>query len=154
MIELRVGDIFKQEDLDVIIHQANCFNTMKSGIAKDIAELYPEAVEADNRTIKGDKSKLGSYTCGVGKNDMHIINMYSQYHFYPRTVVHTDYEAMERAFKTIKEDYVSPSPPITIGIPLGIGCGLAGGDWNKVWEIIKKIFADDINYNIVICKKQ
>ena len=35
----------------------------------------------DNRTKKGDKSKLGSYTCGVGKDDIHIINMYGQYEY-------------------------------------------------------------------------
>ena len=41
-----------------------------------------------------------------------------------------------------------------MGIPYGLGCGLAGGDWNVVYNIINDVFYDcDDNYlHIYICK--
>jgi O-acetyl-ADP-ribose deacetylase (regulator of RNase III) len=65
-----------------IIHQANCFNTMGSGIACQIRQRYPEAYEADCKTISGDRSKLGKFSW-VKTNDgkYHIYNCYSQYQY-------------------------------------------------------------------------
>ena len=35
---------------------------------------------------------------------------------------------------------------LSVAIPYNIGCGLAGGDWNIVYEIISKLFKNtDIN---------
>ena len=35
---------------------------------------------------------------------------------------------------------------LSVAIPYNIGCGLAGGDWNVVYEIIYKLFKNtDIN---------
>ncbi len=35
--------------------------------------------------------------------------------------------------------------------PYGIGCGLAGGDWN-MYSAILKVFAESYNMNVIICK--
>lgn len=38
---------------------------------------------------------------------------------------------------------------LSMAIPYGIGCGIANGDWNKVYKIIEEVFSDyDIGYNI------
>ena len=42
MIELRDGDLLKQDDVQVIAHQVNCKGAMNSGIAKQIREKYPD----------------------------------------------------------------------------------------------------------------
>lgn len=150
------SDIFDQE-LDVIIHQANCFNKMKSGIAKEISKRYPEAVEADNRTKLGDRCKLGNFTIGIGSKDrLHIINLYSQYLF-GRGKCHTDYDAMKKGLKRFIKEYKSlfniTNSPLKVGIPHGIGCGLGGGDWSIVENIIKELFSNRKEFNVYICKK-
>lgn len=152
MIETRDCNIFDQKDIDVIIQQCNCFNTMGAGFAKEIKARYPEAFDADNRTKRGDVSKLGSYTCGVGKDGKHIINMYGQYR-YGRDKCYTDYEAVRKALQEFKDDYVTPSPPVVFGIPYKMGCNLGGGDWEIVCKILHDLFFEDDNFKLVICRK-
>lgn len=142
------GSIFDCPEADIIVHQANCFHTMGAGIAKVIAQKYPEAVKADKETIKGDKNKLGSFSIGFGKDRKIIINMYSQYSF-SNTHIETDYTAMETALEEIK--LFAKSHHRNIAIPYKIGCGLAGGDWNTVYNILMKIF-DKSDVKLIICK--
>lgn len=159
MIEYRDGDIFKQDDIDVIIHQCNCFNNMGKGIAVQVAKLYPEAVEADNRTKPGDPNKMGTYTVGVGKDGRHIVNMYSQYTYglaAGRKKKHTDYEMMEKALREIIEDYLPgyllTGLPVIIGVPYKMGCDLGGGNWIVVNTLLEKLFKDDERLHLVVCK--
>lgn len=65
MIEYRYGCVasaLKLGEVSVIAHQTNCFNTMNSGVAKAIRQLYPEAYFADCKTVKGDYKKLGGFS--------------------------------------------------------------------------------------------
>ena len=71
---------------------------------------------------------------------------------YPRDRCHTDYKAFNKCCKVLKnfiEEYKLNKDDITIGFPYKIGCGLAGGDWNIVYNIIEDEFKD---YNIKIYK--
>lgn len=52
----------------------------------------------------------------------------------------TDYEAMRKALKYIKK--WAENNNLSIAIPYGIGCGIANGDWNKVYKIIEEVFND------------
>lgn len=156
MIEHRNGDIFGFDDIDIIIHQANCFNVMGAGIAKVISEKYPEAVQADNRTIKGDKSKLGTFTSsGPCSDNKIIINMYGQYSYGGRKC-HTDYDAIEKALEEFIEDYESvccvTDIPLRVAVPYGMGCGLGGGDWKRVSAILNKLFEVRKEFTLIICK--
>lgn len=156
MIEIINNDIFKQKDIEVIIHQANCFCTMKSGIAKTISEVYPEAVEEDLKTIRGDKSKLGTYThvvCYDGFKNTIIVNMYSQYDYGYDKKIYTDIYHMKCALIHIFYRFRN----YTIGIPYGIGCGLGGESWDNVYKVIEdchnEIFKNYPELKIKICKK-
>lgn len=130
------GDLLKlayEGKFEVVVHGANCFCTMGSGIAKQIKALYPEAYEADLKTIKGDKNKLGTYTGAPimrGEKAFVIVNAYTQY-TYGTDSMKVDYEALRRCFNGIKKEFYG----CTIGYPL-IGCGLAGGSWEVVSKII------------------
>ena len=134
------GDLLKlamEGRFEVVIHGANCFLTMNSGIAKQIKALYPEAYEADLKTIPGDKNKLGSYTGAPimrGEKAFVIINAYTQY-TYGTDSMKVDYEALRKCFKEIKKEFHG----CTFGIPK-IGAGLAGGDF----EIISKIIEEEM----------
>ena len=57
------GDLIKlalDKRFDVIIHGCNCMCEMGAGIAKVIRSRFPEAYEADLKTEKGSRDKLGT----------------------------------------------------------------------------------------------
>lgn len=128
--------------VDVIIHQCNCFLTMGAGIAKQIALKWPLVLEADKRTIRGDRRKLGSFTM---THSIHgrptIFNLYSQYGMGGRSPdTSTNYVAMAEGMKAISDHLMANArlivgEPLIIGLPR-IGCGLAGGRWEVVEQII------------------
>jgi len=132
------GDLIKlalEGKFDVIIHGCNCFCTMGAGIAKGIKSEFPEAYEADLKTEKGNKDKLGTYSNAITERNGYkiiIINAYTQHHYKGRRMK-ADYEAIRSVFKKIKSNY----PGRKIGYPK-IGAGLAGGDWNIISEIIEE----------------
>ena len=139
MITLKVkGDLikaFKLDKFDGIVHGCNCFCNMGAGIAKTISKEFPVALEADKTTLRGDDSKLGSYT--IAETEFgNIINAYTQYH-YGFGKVNCDYDAILKVFTTLNKEYKGK----TIGIPL-IGCGLAGGDWSIVEKLINESTPD------------
>ena len=129
-------------EFDVIVHGCNCHNRMKSGFAKELVERIPEAEAADNKTIHGDEDKLGNYSMAI-KGNLFVVNAYTQYR-YGTDQVQVDYGAMRDVFKLIKRDFSGKR----IGFPL-IGCGLAGGDWNKVSAIIDDVLVGE-NYTCVV----
>ena len=132
------GDLIKlgkQGYFDVIVHGCNCFCTMGAGIAKAIKSEFPEAYEADLKTAKGDKSKLGSFsfaTIELDDSELVVVNAYTQFNWRGKGTK-VDYDAIRKVFESIKNTYEGKR----IGFPL-IGAGLAGGDWSLISEIIKK----------------
>jgi len=137
-------------DFDVIVHGCNCFCTMGAGIAKSIKQRFRRAYQADLNTVKGDKSKLGSYSLAVIEIDdrkVYIINAYTQYHW-KGTGNKVDYDSIRSIFAKIKVQFSGKR----IAYPL-IGAGLGGGDW----QIIKKIIETELkneNHTLVIFNKK
>jgi O-acetyl-ADP-ribose deacetylase (regulator of RNase III) len=132
------GDIIKlakEGNFDLIIQGCNCFCRMGRGLAKQVAEDIPDAVRADNLTIPGDINKLGNFTIGVIKDYNNfpisvIYNCYTQY-TYDSSKKPFDYDAFIMCLRKINHNNKGKR----IGIPL-IGAGLAGGDWEKIKQII------------------
>lgn len=125
--------------VDYIAHQCNCFNSFGRGIALTIKNRFPLAYLADQQTVRGDKEKLGTFT----KAD-NIYNVYGQftYGFKPQETI---YEALEeglrKVFSDILKDHVELNRTPVLGLPL-IGCGLAGGDWEVVKEMLNNLIAE------------
>ena len=114
----------------LIIHGCNCFHTMGAGVAKALRQAYPEVIEADRKTIRGDKSKLGSFSIAYLMDGRRILNCYTQFR-YGRGQRHFNYEAFTLCCRQITATF----PQCPIAMPF-IGCGLAGGDWDKVLTIL------------------
>lgn len=157
MIEVRLGDIFAQPDLDYVAHQCNLYHTFGSGIANTIKEKFPWAYEADIiHGIKGDMGRLGSY--GIvddPKCTRHgIINLYCQTGLHATDRV-THYAAMGKVLFDLEQKFVRDhfpgDNPTVIGIPYGIGCGLANGQWPIVEHLIYSAFEDSF-VHVVICR--
>lgn len=134
VIDGNLIDLAEAGMFDVIVHGCNCFVTMGAGIAKEIANRYPQAYEADKNTKIADASKLGHYTFAIAKKnevEFVIVNAYTQFDLGGGEDVF-DYEAFDRFLNTFKEDFKG----LKMGFPL-IGCGLAGGDETRVISMIK-----------------
>lgn len=154
MVEYHYGDIF-EAPIDILVHQCNCHCTMGAGIAKEIKKRFPEAYKADCMTKKGDRSKLGTTSYAwvsrqrEGVRISYVFNLYSQFN-YSGPGIKTDYEAMKKGLQSMKNSIANTK--LTIGIPYKIGCGLGGGDWETVENIIKEVF-DKSCFKVLICKK-
>ena len=73
-------DLAEAGEFDVVVQGCNCWNTMGGGIAKEIASRYPQALLADNETVKGDYNKLGNYTIArANVAEFDIVNAYTQF---------------------------------------------------------------------------
>lgn len=137
------GDLIKkakQGEFDLIVHGCNCFCTMGAGIAKGIKSEFFEAFDADQATLKGSKEKLG--TCSFAKIEREginliVVNAYTQFD-YGGHGVKVDYDAIRSCMKWIKDNFEGKR----IGFPK-IGAGLAGGDWERISQIIDKELAGE-----------
>lgn len=146
MLNFRKGNLVTallEGDVDVLLHQANCQNTMGSGIAKEIRERLPDAYTADTKAHQHGKNCLGSYSIGLYgtmSNSRHIINLYGQ-DFYgnrDKGLPDTQYWALFKAMSTIKDKLKGKR----VGIPKRIGCGLGGGDWDLVLHFLVVEYGD------------
>jgi O-acetyl-ADP-ribose deacetylase (regulator of RNase III) len=130
------GDLLKlalDGRFDVIVHGCNCQCQMGKGIALSIKQQFPEAYQADLKTPKGDRAKLGTISTAQiarGSTAFTIVNAYTQFHWRGDGVL-ADYDAIRSAFKQIKQRFGGRR----IGYPK-IGAGLAGGDWSIIAPII------------------
>jgi len=158
LVEIK-GDLIRYAKnglFDVIIHGCNCMHTMGGGIAKGIKEEFPAAYRADLDTEYADPHKLGKFSSCVvfpprniiydfdemkmfeykGKSNKSLVvaNAYTQY------TPGRDLKvwALAAALTYIKCEY----PNRVYGLPL-IGCGIAGGEWNKIKIILETIFSDE-----------
>lgn len=141
------GDLItlaKQGEFDMIVHGCNCFNSMGKGIALSIKNNFPNAYKADCKTIKGDRSKLGTYTSArIERKDgssFTVINAYTQYTYWDRSIpVLFEYDAFQEILDRIRGIDSSLDAfgegRKRWGFPL-IGCGLAGGDKEVVLNMI------------------
>lgn len=145
-VEGNLITLAKEGKFDVITHGCNCFCVMGAGIAPQMALNFDcdEFPLENAEYFQGDMNKLGQIDYEVtlvNDKPLAVVNSYTQYGFGKN---HTegsespvDYEAITLCMKKINHQFKGKH----IGLPL-IGCGLAGGDWNIVKEIIKKELKD------------
>lgn len=124
-------DLAEAGNFDVIVHGANCFNTMGGGIAREIKERYPMCAEIDRLTKRGEYMKLGNWT-EFDSGKFTIINAYTQYGMSQGTDVF-EYTAFELILQKLSYQYGTKR----IGLPY-IGMGLAGGDAEIILDMIEE----------------
>jgi O-acetyl-ADP-ribose deacetylase (regulator of RNase III) len=143
MIKIVQGNILNASE-NIICQQVNCKGVMNAGIAKQIRDKYPNIyIEYQRYCLSHPKDKLLGkvFIYPIDYTSKYICCIFGQDNFgrTPNTV-YTSYKALREGFQTIKNE--ARKNNLTIAIPYGIGCGLAGGSWNMVYTIIKNIFDD------------
>ena len=152
------GDLVKDLQYDIFCHQTNCKGVMGAGIAKQIKEAYPEVAVADREyysaVMKSDPdSMLGTNLYVKTKDNRLCVNMYGQRDFGWGGGQKTDYGALRRCMDALAMKMSEYDESYIVGFPYGIGCGLGGGDWIVVRDIIVR-FADSIKQDVYIVKKE
>ena len=146
-MKVTTGDLIelaRQGNFNFIVHGCNCFHVMGGGIARQLKDIYPNVFEADKTSVRGDRSKLGSFTSVFVRDGFTVVNAYTQFHFgedpSAKDGVLADYDAIRKAFASIKKEFGGQG--VRFGIPK-IGAGLARGDWDVISAIIDEEMAGE-----------
>lgn len=133
MLKYVKGDLFDVKS-GIIAHCVNCRGAFGSGVAGQIAKLYPGAKTAYIMVHERSGWQLGKiqFIQVTANPDLIIANVAGQ-DDYGTDRVQVDYSALaiglEKVFKFAElED-------LPVALPK-IGCGLAGGNWETVERII------------------
>lgn len=135
------GDILNSKET-IICQQVNCMGVMGSGLAKHIYTKWPNVKKSYHQycnMLPVDKLLGTVNLVGVG-NCRFVANIFGQVNYGNRKdKVYTDYIALTKGLIIIKNELIDMSKD-TLAIPYKIGCGLANGDWIRVYRIINEVF--------------
>lgn len=133
-MEKRVGNILDVET-GIIVHGCNNRGVMGAGLALAVKQKYPNVYNFyRNEWEQRNGFILGEVQFSYVAWNKIICNAITQ-DGYGRDKRYTDYDAIRQAFKTIYP--LARVDNIPVHFPK-IGCGLGGGDWNIVKNIIEE----------------
>lgn len=144
-VRIERGDVL-ETDAPYICQQVNCQGTMGAGLAKQIADKWPQVKREYIRFCEKYQDRhdlLGLYQMvavnggNQKKGDPVVVNIFGQ-EYYGHDGVYTDNTALMKAFRHLNRNCAHE----TLAFPYGFGCGLAGGDWQDVEQLIVKCFPD------------
>lgn len=134
MVSYHKGDLLKS-GCNIICHQVNLQGVMGVGLARQIADMYPDCEKKYSAYSKecGEPNTRGTvFMYKVGEKKW-IANCYSQ-----SVRFNTVYEWVMKCFNSVKE--FAEQRDYTVGLPYKYGCGIAQGDWDVVSRIIEEVF--------------
>lgn len=153
---IELGDLLESK-ADFIAHQCNCVTTQSKGLSSLIFEKFPYA---DIYSSRSKPDKLGTIiVCGNSDQaQRYVINILAQYYpgkprsypekqprSYPKKQLRSYHgharDSEERRLAAFQQclDQITKIPDISgksVAFPHGIGCGLAGGNWEKYENIL------------------
>lgn len=162
MIKEIKGDIIR-DGKGMICHQCNYQGVMGAGVAYQIKRsLLSPSQYAEYKQLCFDSgySLLGTNQyihcdnelVGANHEIQIVVNMFCQNEEHDWRGSRTNYDAMRECFNSILINAETLKLPVYI--PGYIGCGLAGGDWDTVKNIIWDIFEkSDVEVTIVYWEK-
>lgn len=145
MISIIKGDITNAKE-NIICHQVNCQGVMGSGVAKALFTKYPQMKKdyleyyAENSESHLPEDLLGRVIFTRIAKNQYIASVFGQLSYgRHKGVVYTNYEALEDGLKYVGK---IAGDDKSIAIPYFIGCGLANGSWDIVYDIIDCVLGD------------
>lgn len=132
------------ENTNVLAHGCNTLGSFGAGLARQIAEEYPAAAEADQEALKTKENQLGTFSSAiVAGGTKRIANLYIQ-ESVGTDRRRVDYEALYTCLTNLRavlESAGKEGRAYRLALPW-IGCGLAGGSRRVVAAMIDDIFGD------------
>lgn len=128
---------------DIIAQGCNCAGASGAGIAKYIAQEYPESDNKYKELCKKKQFHLGTVMFHEEKDKIQAFcgtqQYYGRYLKMDKESVEKRYEAIEACLVKIYNKAKAES--LSVALPR-IGCGRARADWNRVKGVIQKVFHD------------
>ena len=134
------GNLLDAED-DIIAHQTNCVTKGAAGLAQHLFQRFPHA---NTYRVRTKPSKPGTTDImGEHGKDTVIANLNAQYRPGRPAYEGSDTESARIRFfgeclrhlaEHIRRNMQGKA---TVGFPWRIGCGLAGGDWERYHRLGK-----------------
>ena len=150
MIKEVQGDLLRQP-VDIIAHQTNCVGVMGAGIAKQIKTQllskseygrYVQVCKEKGAALLGETQRLHAPDGRI------IANCFGE-NIPTGTGLDTDYDALLHSIAKVR-NYAKINK-LSVGVPGLMGCGLAGGDWAKVRQILYALFDGPDQPDLTIC---
>ena len=133
VIEGDITDIVK----GVIVHQVNCQNVIGAGVSGALIRKYREVKTSYHDVFRNENPfyLFGKFREVAVTEDLLVVHAFSQFGYGNAGRTGKVYTDMEKLVK-ILSDVCKKYPDRNIYIPCGIGCGLAGGNWE---ELVRQI---------------
>lgn len=146
MIREVTGDLVKS-DAHLICHQTNFHGVMGGGVALSIWNelltdtskmLYQEHCADRGRDLLGTVHFVRATRQSDG-HDSIVANLFCQDDQLQADGGLTRYDCMRKCLQVVEVIAREQGMP-TVAMPGYMGCGIAGGDWGKVYAIIREVF--------------
>ncbi len=157
ILEIRKGNILDASE-PMIMQQCNCVTVRSHGLSAQIVKRYPWANVYERRPARSSNcaqkfSIPGTYCIDV-KADLSIIHLFAQVYpgkpgsyqrYYPKYYPDTSLSRVGYF-----QECINDLEGITnkIAVPWGIGCGLAGGNWDIYQSILEKSSLNFVLYKL------
>jgi len=142
------GDIFDHlAGYDVFIHACNPFHIMNGGVARGVKKHLPELVAVDSLYQTPPEKMIGTISVAnmhniIGVN-LYVMNEMNHGWNKGKSKDVIDYDALESALMACSYLYEDRR----ICLPK-IGSLRAGGDWERILDIIKRTIGEKCNVTI------
>ena len=136
--------LITEGEYSVICHCGNTLGAWGAGFVLALSKRFPKVKERYLSLIKSIKPDERLGKVGFVKTNKNIVvgNILGQDRIYRSAdgKIPLNYEALREGFKNVYDKFIDyKNIPFTIHMPR-IGCGLAGGKWEIVEDIIKDEF--------------
>lgn len=138
MIKEIKGNLLEAKE-EIIAHQVNCCGVMGAGIAKQIRKHLLSEEQFDEYAIlckSYGSALLGNIQPSSMMNGKYVVNLFGEDKPTEKGR-DTDYKALRKSLKLMAEFALVHH--LSIAIPGYLGCGLAGGDWEVVYNMICQV---------------
>ena len=136
----------------LIVHCCNTLGAWGAGFVVPLGRRYPKAKERYKKFIEENKgiSMLGEVNEVKVADNIYVENLIGQSFLYKKAngEIPCNYIAIEHGFLKIMENW-SNKGNYSIHMPR-IGCGLAGGDWKTIENIIQRTFVGIANVDVYV----
>jgi O-acetyl-ADP-ribose deacetylase (regulator of RNase III) len=147
-IEGDATDPVSDTKYNIIVHVVNDEGVMGAGIARTIREKWPHVyskyVSLFKSPAKDRATAQGQIQIVRADGDLFVCNLFGQSGigpFYGLPAVR--YGAIEEGLLRLNHRIATANDKTSVSLHMPrIGCGLAGGSWAKVQDVIERVFED------------